>query len=338
MTTHIRERGRVTVYACGGGGINIGHKVARLAADANPAFAELRVVCIDTSKSNLHAAIDTESTYLIESANGEQKDGSGQERRANHADIAARVPDILLKFKPTDLNIVLSTGSGGSGSVIAPSILSEILARDGSAVAILVGDDSTKKFTENTLNTIKSYEKIATVREQPVVVSYLQNSAEMTRAVVDQRIESLVSALCVLYSRQNRELDSKDLYNWVHFQKITSHRPSLASLTLIEKISPTSLTMLGNLISIATLTNQGSDPTLPVRPEVQFVGYLDGNGADRLEVQAPFHYVISDGVFGDVSSHLNGVLREMEEQGAARLRRQSISTSADQATDSGLVL
>jgi hypothetical protein len=334
MTTHERERGRVRLYACGGGGINMGHKIDHVNQVTNDAFAELDVVYIDTSKSNLHSDISADSVYLIDGL-----DGSGQVRRENHLQISERVRDILQTFKPVDLNIVLSTGGGGSGSVIAPSIASELIAKDYPTVVICIGDDSTKKYAENTLNTLKSYDQIATtVRQQPVIMHYLQNSAEMTRPVVDKRLQHLVSALCVLFSRRNRELDSKDLYNWLHYQKVTSYKPALTALTLVEDLNPTNLAALGNLISIATLTVPDADTSLPIRPEVQYVGYLDGNGADKLNMTAPFHYVTSDGVFGDVAAGLNSVLREVEEQSAARLRKGSISSSADQATDSGLVL
>ncbi|SAK59488.1 hypothetical protein AWB81_01853 [Caballeronia arationis] len=335
MTTHERERGRVRLYACGGAGVNVGHKVDRVAQSNDEAFAQLDVVYIDTSKSNLHSDIKAESVYLIDGL-----DGSGQVRRENHGAISERVRDILQTFKPVDLNIVLSSAGGGSGSVIAPSIVSELLAKDYPTIVICVGDDSTKKYSENTLNTLKSYDQIAsTVRQQPVIMSYLQNSADMTRPVVDQRVQHLVAALCLLFSRRNRELDSKDLYNWLHYQKVTSYKPALTALTLIEDLNATSLSKIGNLISIATLTMPDVDPSLSLRPEVQYVGYIEGDTAsDKLNMLAPFHYVTSDGVFAEVAAGLNTVLRELEEQTAARLNKAGISTSADQATDTGLVL
>lgn len=334
MTTHERERGRVRLYACGGGGINMGHKIDHVIhQDADDGFAELDVVYIDTSKSNLHADIVAESVYLIEGL-----DGSGQVRRENHAAIAERVRDILQTFKPVDLNIVLSTGGGGSGSVIAPSIVSELLAKDYPTVVLCIGDDSTKKYTENTLNTLKSYDQIATtVRQKPVIMSYLQNSPDMTRPVVDQRIQHLVLALCLLFSRRNRELDSKDLYNWLHYPKVTSYKPALTSLSLVEGLNSASLAKLGNLISIATLTVQGGETALPIRPEVQYIGYIDED-IKQLSDAVAFHYVTSDGIFDEVASQLNAVLREMEDQTAARLKKGGISSSADQATDTGLVL
>jgi hypothetical protein len=333
LAIHERERGRVRLYSCGGAGINIGSKIAPFQNEKSAAFAQLDCTFVDTSKSNLHSKIDSDNIYLVDGL-----DGSGQVRKENYEAIAERVRDILQTHKPVDLNIVLSSGGGGSGSVIAPSIVSELLAKDFPTVVICVGDDSTKKFAENTLNTLKSYDNIATkTRKKPVVMFYVQNGADLPRTEVDRRIQELVASLCMLYSRRNRELDSKDLYNWLNYQNVTSHAPSLTALTLVDTLNPSVLGRLGNLISIATLTSDDVDSTLPIRPEVQYVGYVEEAYADAT-FKAPYHYVTSDGIFADVAAHLNGVLKESAEQSDARVRKTTISTNADLATDNGVVL
>jgi hypothetical protein len=295
-------------------------------------YADLNTVFIDTSKSNLHNKISEEQVYLIDGV-----DGSGQVRKENHAVISERVRDILQTFKPVDLNLVLSSLSGGTGSVVAPLLASELLAKGLPTIVIGVGDDSTRKFAENTLNTLKSYEHIAKLRRAPIVMFYIQNSADMPRAVVDQRIQELVAALMLLFSRRNRELDSKDLFNWINYHTVTTHEPGLAALSLFDKIDTSRMSALGNLISIATLVTDALDPSLPIRPEVQYVGYVEGT-LNGQPLATPYHYVTSDGVFVDVAANLNGVLRELDEQSQARLKKTSISTNADQATDSGLIL
>ena len=165
---------------------------------------------MDTSRANLRPDINPLNFYLVNRPGATE--GSGQERSENFEPISGRVGNILQKFKPVDLNIVLSTGGGGSGAVIAASIVSELLAHDCSTIAICVGDDSTRKFALNTLKTLKSYERIAAeTRQLPINLVYVQNSKDMTRAAIDKRIQHVVAALCMLYSARNRELDAKDL-------------------------------------------------------------------------------------------------------------------------------
>lgn len=338
MTTHERERGRVRLYACGGGGINMGHKIDHISQTSLESFATLDVVYLDTSKSNLHSDISAESVYLIKNPQDQEKDGSGQERATNYEDISAQTRGILQQFKPADLNIILSTAGGGSGSVIGPSLVSELLDKDCPTIVICIGDDSTRKFAKNSLNTLKSYEKISAIRNKPVSMLFVKNGPEMSRSEVDVRVQHLVTSLCLLFSRRNRELDNRDLYNWLNYQIPTSYRPGLTALTLVSDLNPQNLTKLGNLISIATLATTESDTALPIRPEVQFVGFMDEASAKVLEVTAPIHFVISDGLIGQAAAGFDKVLKEVDEQSAARITNRSIVSSADQATSSGLVL
>lgn len=338
MTTHERDRGRVQLYACGGGGINIGSKVDSLTRKPAELFADLNTAFIDTSKSNLHAGIAEDKIYLIKGLNtNEEKDGSGQMRATNYEDIDAQTRDILQTHKPSDLNIVLSTGGGGSGAVIAGSIASELLSKGQQVIAIIVGDDATKKWTSNTNKTIESYKHISQLHERGVTAFYIQNSQELTRAKVDDRIQSLVASLCMLYSRRNRELDKADLNHWLNYETVTSFRPGLTALTIVDSINPANLAKLGNLISIATLTSQDVESSLPLRPEVQFVGFAD-DATSAGVFKAPYHFIISDGVFDEVSAHLTKVEKEMDEQIAARRQRPTVGDGRNVATKSGLVL
>lgn len=339
MDIQERPRGKVRLFCCGGGGINIGHKVASYASDNNnnDRFANLEVVYIDTSRANLRSDIKPDSFYLVNRPGAIE--GSGQKRAENYDSISARVGNILKKFEPVDLNIVLSTGGGGSGAVIAASIVSELLAQECSTIAICVGDDSTRKFAQNTLNTLKSYERIACeTRQLPVNLVYVQNSKDMPRAAIDIRIQHVVAALCMLFSSRNREIDAKDLESWLRYPENTSYKPALTSLTLISDLSRANLDELGNLISVATLTQAEHDPTLPVRNEVQYTGYLEGTLPEKLNLKSPYHYVISDGILPRVAADLEKVLQEMQEQSDERIVPRAISSTSDVSTTSGIVL
>jgi hypothetical protein len=333
--THERELGLVRLFSCGGAGINIGSKVAAMLTkqtDQN-VFANLDTVYLDTSKANLHAGIPADKLYLVDG-----KDGSGGIRAENYEDIAPRTREILNLFKPADLNIVVSSGGGGTGAVLASCLTSELLGNDKLTIVVMVGDDATKTWTENTLKTIKSYQNIAiNTRKKPVVMYYLQNGRDMNRAAVDARVQDLVSALLLLFSRRNRELDGMDLYNWINFHRVTSYSPNLVALSLFTDKVDTDLNKIGNLISITTLAADGLDPTLAKRPEMQKVGFVDGTFNGKT-LSSPYHYVTSDGVFGDVAKHLNKVLDEFKTDEGARVAQANIIGKNDVATDTGVVL
>lgn len=105
------EQGQVRVFCCGGGGINIGSMLEEYRGSEEIAAARLNPVYIDTSKSNLarnRHSINDEYCYVIDGL-----DGSGKLRAENYESITEHVRDILQKFKPLDLNIVISTAAGG---------------------------------------------------------------------------------------------------------------------------------------------------------------------------------------------------------------------------------
>lgn len=326
-----RVKGRVKLYACGGGGLNIGSNFEKHRGASDAGFADIDVIYIDTSMSNLNQNISLDHAYLLQGL-----DGSGKVRKENYEEITSRILDILQQHKPGDLNIVLSTAAGGSGSVIAPSLVSELLSRGECVVVITVGSADTRLEAENTLKTIKSYEAIARMRKAPVVMSYVQNDDTMNRARVDSYVKSVVIGLCALFSRENRELDSKDLFNWLYFDKVTTFQPQLAAMSMVEPGEPTS--SLGNVISVATLITDEGNSKLGNMPEYQCVGYLANSAPASVRQATPVHFVTSDGVFPSVVKNLDTVLKSLEESQAARLKKNNILSANDSSTENGLVL
>lgn len=325
-------KGKVKLYACGGGGTNIGYLFEKHRGSPDPGFAEIEVVYIDTSRSNLKDDIDPKHTYLLDGT-----DGSGKIRAENAGAISERIRDILQKHQPGDLAIVLSTAGGGSGSVIAPSLVSELLAREAPVIAFAIGSTESRLDTENTLKTLKSYEGVVKARKAPVVLHYVQNSPRMTRSNVDAHVHAVVSSLCALFSRENRELDSRDLFNWLRFDRSTTFPPQIAILSLMG--SNADVASLGNVISVATLSrDEGSDAAFPVMTDYRCNGFLPPDAPETVRSKVPLHFVTSDGVLSDIASELTGILREAEQSQAARIRKGGLLSSGDQPTESGLVL
>lgn len=333
MTTSDIPRGRVRLYACGGGGINVGSRFERHRGVEESGFAGIEPVYIDTSRSNLKRPVATDSVYLLQG-----KDGSGGLRRENHQFIAERVRDMLQSHEPLDLNIVLSTGGGGSGSVIAPSLASELLDMDRPTVVVLIGGTETRLYAENTLNTLKSYQGVAKLRAAPLVVGYFQNSAETPRARVDDLVETMIASLGALFSRQNSELDSQDLYNWLRFDRVTTFGGALlAGLSLVDAKTQ-DLQELGNVISVATLAREPGAGQFPQMPEYQCTGYVPEDAMGHLLDNVPLHYVTSDGVIPAAAQQLQDLLKELESSQRARSRASNVLSSGDSTTENGLVL
>lgn len=332
-----KVKGKVRIYACGGGGLNIGQRMEKHRGKDEVGFAISDIAYIDTSRSNLRSSISADHCYLLDGL-----DGSGKVRAENHEEIANHTREILQKFKPMDLNIVVSMAAGGSGSVIAPLITSELLAADKPVVVIAVGSADTKLDAQNSLKTIKSYESISKRRQTPVVMYYVENSPQRTREEVDAMVVEVMASLCLLFSRENRELDSRDLYNFLRYTKVTSFPAQLVSLSIHSKDNNLSAhAHLGNIISVATLAAEGSSVSLTPMPEVQYSGFVPADTHMSVTSDLPLHFIVSDGIIPQVYEDFAKLIKEQDEAAAARLAKRgnkSMLSASDDVQDTGLVL
>lgn len=329
---------KVVIYACGGAGINIASMSEHHRKnEAESGFAKLEQVYIDTSRSNLrNKQASQDFTYLIEGL-----DGSGYVRAQNHEPIQDAINPILHKFKPGYLNIVISSLSGGSGSVIAPELVSELLARDENVIVIGIGSSESAIETENTLKSLKSYARIAEQRDNPVVMEFIDN-AVCGRKEADEIAYATFAKLSSLFSGQHHELDSADLRNWLRFQRVTRYQPTVASLRCFADPQETKdqLTKVGgSIITLATLYPEGYDGSVDLRVGYRCRGYVSPANQEFIKVEKPMNFAICDGDIGYSIKHFSNLVDQYEEElTAARRSQKSYLSEKDKPTKSGLIL
>jgi len=325
------DKAKITLYAAGGCGINIASYFEQYRDKPMVDRATVQPVYIDTSRSNISRQLPEDSVYAIEGL-----DGSGKVRAENHVRIGECVLDILQKHRPGDLNIVLSSASGGSGSVIAPSLVSELLNRDLPTVVIIIGSTDSRIEVENTIRTFKSYEGIAQLRRTPVVAFYHENSEATARRVVDADVHRAIVVMTSLFSGNNRELDSSDLRNWLKYTKVTSYEAHLTNIDFF--IGKINLVKPNTAISVATLGEDGVDTSTGITVEYQCVGYVPQTTIDKLDFKLPMHAVVLSSVFNEVHKRLDKTLQHLDEAKQARINRSTILSDKDRPTNTGLVL
>lgn len=327
-----KPKGRIQLYACGGAGVNIGKTFEALRGSQEIGCALMEIVYIDTSRANISQEIPEKHCYLLKGV-----DGSGKIRRENYQAIADHTREILQMFEPTDLSIVVSSGSGGSGSVIAPSIVSELLERGEQVIVMVIGSTDTKLDMDNTLKTLKSYDAIVKKTGKPVVMVYLENNSKTSpRAVVDNSIKRVISSLSFLYSRENDELDSRDLHNWINFHIPTAYEPQVAILGIYENEIPEEART--SVISVATLANHGADTFLGFHPDYQCVGFKPEGVTEDLKAITQLHFTTSTNVAAQAAANLQNKIDDLTKAQKARVKTDSIVNDKDDVTDNGLVL
>lgn len=320
----------IALFACGGCGLNLVNPIEKLTANSTPGFADIAPVYIDTSRSNLAGIKDNDNLYLVEGL-----DGSGKKRDSNYAAISDSVKEILHRHKPSDLNIVVHSASGGSGSVIGPLLVSELLDRGQQTVAIVVGSSDSRIEASNTAKTLKSYEVISKKRQTPVIAVYHENGVGQSRGEVDTHVRLAITLLAAFFSGQNTELDSKDLEHFLNYPKVTQYDPALTALSFFTKVVKFDRGQLP--VAVATLTDAGTDPAVGVPLEYHAVGFIPAATRKALEIDLPVHAVAIGGYFVSVLDRLEAKIRAVDEQ-SATVKMKTIVTDISGATDDGLVL
>lgn len=321
---------KMNLFLAGGAGANIGSKFLRFNGKKEEGFTEITTYFIDTSRSNLSLDIPEENIYLFEGV-----DGSGKKRDSNYRVIADATHDILHRFKPADINVLVASCGGGSGSILAPVLVSELLNRGESVIVILIGSTGSRIETENTLKTLQSYDVISNKRNMPVIAFYRENSPEKLRGEVDMEIQTAIILLTSIFSGENKELDSSDLKNFLNYPKVTSFKPSLSLIDFYsEKIDLKKGEVLQSLVS---LVDNETSPDVDVAVEYQATGFLSEVAKKSVNVELPIHAAIVGGFFHGVVERLTQRLKYFDESRKAVIERP-IAASASNSTDEGLIL
>lgn len=317
--------GKMRIYGCGGAGINLASFFDN--ASQEKGVATLHPVYMDTSRSNLRGKVDEENCFILQNV-----DGSGKRRAENHQEIANNVRQALLKHKPMDFNVVVFSASGGSGSVFGPLILAELLERGEPAVAVVVGSDESAITADNTMKTLKSLDAISRRVDVPLVMYYAQNDRRGRRSDVDAELKQAIAYLGVLCSRENEELDSRDILHWLQYNKTTTVQAGLSLLTICA--SDEDVKKVQNPISIASILASVDEAGLTVVPEYHCSGYA------RLELLngGSCHFVISVDDVPSIATRIQATLRDLEEVRQSRVNNGGLVGGADEISDTGLVL
>lgn len=325
----------MNLYCCGGTGINIGKKL--LGMTNSPGFAEIVPYLIDTSKSNdkgTDHALFENKIYRLEEA-----DGNGKLRTNNYSSISDSINEILHYFKPSeDINVFVHSASGGSGSVIGPLLVSELMSRDKNVIVLLVGGCNSRIETENTIKTIKSYDSISNKYNKPVACYYIENGQNgFSMNQVNECVMSYINSLAMAYSGKNERLDKSDLYNFINYNKVAGFKPSVTFLDIQYNKYETSKEF--PILTMLTLSTDGEIKDFDYIVEYRADGiYSDDITTDKEDLKTTFIAMIS-GKFNNIIKALNEKLDNYNKVKNVIKHNGIIeSNDMDKVNDDGLIL
>ena len=331
------KQNTVRLLACGGAGINLASRFETMKDKDSGNFAKLEIAYVDTSASNMRSKdLPEDSIFLFEGL-----DGSGKIRSANAQEVSKSALAILQKFPAGAINVVIHSASGGSGSVIGPSLVSELKKKGEQVIVIMIGSTDTIIETKNTYKTLETYQSIAKLRSSSVVTHYLENS-DKGRQEVDSLIMYAITMLAGLYSGVHAELDSADLKSWLEFATSTTPVPTIASLTF--HTDKAELKTKDKIVSIATLATPSMNTRIEPTPPYQCVGFVPDTwsiGAPNslnLIDKDPVNYAISFDLLKNAYATLKDKVETDEANITSRVTTNAVFAASAEPTDNGLVL
>jgi hypothetical protein len=297
---------KINIMAAGGAGISVSDKVVRMVEELGTGFADIETYYMDTTSNNIDTIKhDPERFWLVKSKSASKSSisGSGGERSTHAPDIEANVKEFmdkhnLLNKVTGEYNVVIFSGSGGSGNVIATYYIKNLLERDLNVIAVLIGDSSNGLNAINTINTIASLDSVAQATNKPLSVMYVNNHAFAEKGMMQAEkmannvIFQTLSALSLFLSGDNESLDYKDMEGIIdqsHYSTIETP-PGLYGLCVFSKDVEIPK---GSVPTVArTLTLEKISPDINITLLHHKTGYVtDVQAVEMYKEQFPLHLV-----------------------------------------------
>lgn len=322
------------IYACGGAGNNI---VNRFLGINDEKLTET-IVHVDTSDSDISNKVNKDKVFIFPVV----VPGSGGVRSTNIETIKDHVDNLIKTHKPGDLNIVISSTSGGSGSVISPVLVDKLKAMEKNVILLLVSSSGSVLETSNTFKTLESFYNIASKRKSSIV-TFIRNNKFTKDIDVDDSMLDAIYSLYYLWTKEYKSLDTNDLNSWLSYSDKVLDKSTLLELKIkkysvkevdIHKKLEEDLKEYKSIFTVLSLLPEGYNLQFPedVIIRSNYHGFYDSTNIS--EPNCYLHSIVTDDLFNFYKDIKNKSSRHEEE-----LKKQtSYSVNIDTDDDMGLVI
>ena len=226
----------IRMIGAGGAGVNIVNEVGGMLASLGDGFCTVDRYYIDSSENDTpQEVIDSANSYFIQSGSLTKGTiaGSGGERSTNAKDIESASKEFIDKYSlaKVDVNtytIIVASISGGTGSMVIPYVLKNLLENDIPTVIVAIGDSTNGLYAKNTLKSIATLHNLATKHKKALSVMYVNNESFIQDGIKNaiensnRSIFNSLSALSMFLSGENKSIDAQDMVMIIDQSKYTS--------------------------------------------------------------------------------------------------------------------
>lgn len=327
---------KLTLIGCGGGGTNLVMSYMRRPNNL-AGQADTRGYIIDTSFSNASEVAAFEDREKMDLYIFDDVNGAGKNRVALAKIVPPRIPSIVAEMPIGDFNIVVFSLSGGSGSVIGPCVVRQLLDQNKPVLALVIGSSESAITATNTLATLRTLANQSKQAEKPLIIRYFENDGP--RSNTDEEVISTITSLSILFSGENTELDYTDLKNFLNFSNVTSCSPEIATLEIFTDLehmaSDTKYPIAMATLSMVPSYDETENTKAGILPDYYCNGFAQVD--PKLVTTDRLHFAITVDSLEDMVKHIQAIATAATKHRDARRGTASFLNGDESTDDDGMV-
>jgi len=237
-----------------------------------------------------------------------------------------------------DYYIIVSSASGGSGSIMGVLLLKAMLEKDYNVIVVVVGDSSNLLSLNNTINAIASLQSIAKHSKKTVSIIYYNNTVNnltspSTEKDINNKISKMLTIISMFTSGTLQNIDHQDMNNFFRSDKYQTFRvaPGLYSIGVALSELDDSNTIMARTI----IDKDTKDINIKVPLLHNKVGYITKE-YDEFNTY-PMFLILRKGIINEEIKYLKDEYEKLEKLKNTKYDEFNALDDADE-DESGLIL
>lgn len=235
--------------------------------------------------------------------------GSGKLRKNNIEPITNFVADYVARKPFEDITIIIMSLSGGSGSVVGPLLIDEILRQNKIAIVFGIIDTDSEIDTLNALNGLRTLDNISSNRKGylPIILFSNKDGRSIVDKGIDKQLKHLVTMLTIPYIG----LDTQDRIKFLNPHAFDSIEHGVKLLSVSSRPDGDWETDLGLIIpddnhekidAALIISHIDTNLQLKKRCSVTYRGFYEEEG---INIVASIGYQIPESLIKELNANIH---------------------------------
>ena len=213
----MEKRNTLRIHACGGCGSNITRDIQSTIVKEN--VCDITYSFLDTSDDLVTKKLVGETIRIKSEQVKGDINGSGGTRGTNSYAIKETVEKYCNDLAKDEfaIDVVIFSGSGGSGSTIGNVLVADLMDRGHAVYVLLITDATNELYANNSLSTLATLSKISDKTGRNIVISEYRNISDRDKPYLlsmelnNKKLITHVECLALMFDEGHEDMDTKDI-------------------------------------------------------------------------------------------------------------------------------